>query len=176
MGAAATHTPSAPPGPPDCLRIRLPDFGTLEVSQEEDRILFRSGSGRLLDFPDHPLLRQPGSLEVRPSRRGDAVLLARSAGDAVFLFDPALARFRALPIGDRIPGSQQLEIIALDELFLVITENGILAVDRRGRELWRIDEVTYCWHFEGAEQGCLWFSDASGNLLGYDARDGQPGV
>ena len=67
----------------------------------------------------------------------------------------------------------QLEIvpIAVDD-FLVLFEAGFFRVDGDGREQWRVERMTFDWHFVGEREHVVWLSDLHGNLLGFDAQTG----
>ena len=59
------------------------------------------------------------------------------------------------------------------DLFVVLTENGVLAIEPCGRERWRIERVSYAWHFALYEGGSVFLTDAAGNVLAFDAMSGE---
>jgi hypothetical protein len=120
----------------------------------------------------HPLLEAAGPIVHATLPGGEISLIARARGRDLFRVDAAL-RCETLPIElERIPRSECIALFAVDALFLVVTENGVLALDPDGRERWRIDETTAGWGFVGETDAALYFSDANGNLIPVDARTG----
>jgi len=100
-------------------------------------------------------------------------LIGRVAAEALYHFDPQRVSLTPVPLVERLRRVEELGIVAVDSLFLAITENGILAVDEAGRELWRISETTYGWRFVGSQDGALWLTDVGGDLIGIDPATGE---
>jgi len=153
------------------IAIELADFGVVQFCAEPPSLSFRRPSGEVVRFADHALLSEPG--ELRSAVIAGRALVGRSAAGAVHLFDAQAATFRVLPIGERFPRVEQLQILGCDDLFLVLTENGVLAIDTDGEEHWRIAQVTYDWTYVGHDTSTLSLSDAHGNLLDFDIRTGR---
>ncbi len=155
-----------------CELIALPSRGRLELLADEGEVVFITQTGQVHRYHEHPLLREPGRLCWVLNSRVDAVLVGRRRSDRLHLFDLERCAFKAIPIGERLPRVEQLELVAVGSLFLALMESGIIALDRGGCELWRIAQTTYDWCFVGDAEGRLWFTDANGNLLAFDPATG----
>jgi len=145
----------------------------LDAGGAPRRVLDRGGRG--VELHPHPALRGPvDAAELRSGADRRSVLFGERRGAALHhvRFDPP--RVRHHPLGERLSGSEQLELHVLASGFLVRTEHGLSAIDTEGGLCWRIDEPTVDWCFEGEQDGVVWCSDAHGNLLGFDAAHGAP--
>jgi hypothetical protein len=153
--------------------VELPGRGRLEVHAEAGQVVFvpLRGAARRLDAAG--LLAEPGRLARVASDDGRTALLARHAAERLWVFDAERTALRPVPGFARLRRAEELHLHAVADGYLVITENGVAALDRRGRERWRIDEVTAGWRLLEAAPGVHWLRDGAGNVLGLDAATGE---
>lgn len=159
------------------LRIELPEHGCLELHAESPAaaaLVFVALDGEIRRLEGSSLLRgEDGPLAFALGAAGHTVLLGRRRSDRLYLFDAAAGRLQPVALGERILGSEELRIAAAGDLFVVLTENGVLAIEPCGRERWRIERVSYAWHFALYEGGSVFLTDAAGNVLAFDAMSGE---
>ncbi len=160
------------PGP-SITSIEIGALGRLELCVEMQCLGYRAQSGEVAEYPGHALLRETGGLRWATSGRRGQALLGRVEGEELHQFDARTRAFRAIPIGERLRRAEQLQIVESGDLFLALSENGILAIDERGEELWRIGQVTYDWSYVGRDESGLSLCDAHGNLLVFDPQTGR---
>lgn len=158
--------------PPLRESLELPGCGRIELRVDERRVLFISERGEARRFDAHPILDEPGRLAHATARDGRAVLLARDRSDRLHVFDADHLVFRRVSGFERLRDAERLRLHTLGSGFLVISENGIAALDRQGTERWRLDGVTAGWRLLVSVEGVVWLRDGSGNVLGFDAVTG----
>ena len=153
-------------------RIAFPGAGCLELDPEARLLVFEARTGERTPFDDHPIFEEPGRLRHAVHPEGRSVLLAREAGDRLHLFDRARVAFRTLPCFERLRRSEATSLYADPGGFLVVTENGIAALDPDGAERWRIAQITHGWRLLDRARGCYWLEDSGGNIVAIDAATG----
>lgn len=158
-------------------RIELPDVGRLEIRDGDAvaaELVFLPLEGPPRSLGAHPLLRrEDGPLAFAVAESGDRILAGRRRAEALHWFDASHGRLRIVPTAERLRGSEELCIEAAGDLFVALTENGVLGVDAEGRERWRIARVSYGWRFVGRSGARVFLTDADGNLLAFDAESGE---
>lgn len=82
------------------------------------------------------------------------------------------APVRRLELGPRLAGSLEMALHPAGRGFVVVLECGVIRLDERGDEIWRLDRVTVGWRFVAERDGALWLEDREGNLVGFDSRTG----
>jgi len=160
-----------PPPLLECLDI--PGCGRIELRIDEGRVVFISERGEARRYDAHPILREPGRLAAVTAADGRSALLARDRSDRWHVFDADRLVFRRVPGFERLRDAEEIGLHKLGAGYLVITENGIAALDRYGFERWRIDAVTAGWRVLAMVEEVVWLRDGSGNVIGLDARTGQ---
>lgn len=160
-----------PPPLREC--VELPGRGTLELRTDERRVVFLPRRGSARRFDAHPIFEEPGRLARVARSDGRSALIARDASDRLYVFDAERQALRPVPGFTRLPRAEVLRLHAVSGGFLVVTENGIAALDETGNERWRIDDVTFGWRLLVDAGEVLWLCDGSGNVLGLDAVTGR---
>jgi hypothetical protein len=89
------------------------------------------------------------------------------------LIDRTGERTRRVPLGERLCGSETLALHFVDDVFVALFENGVIAIEPCGRERWRIGQVTYGWRLLSSDEGVLWLADAHDNVLAIDRATGE---
>jgi len=158
--------------PPLRESLQIPGFGRIELRIDERRVLFISERGEARRFDAHPILDEPGRLTHVTARDGRSALLARDRSDRLHVFDVERLVFRRVSGFERLRDAERLRLHTLGSGYLVISENGIAALDRQGIERWRLDGVTAGWRLLASVEGTVWLRDASGNVLGFDTVTG----
>jgi hypothetical protein len=158
-------------------RIELANGAALELRFSEAEVVLVSAAGEQRRQAGHPLLGESRDGAGAPRT---LLLEGRAAGligyldaDRIHFFDAEAGTLHAIPTVDRLPGTRELRLVATPTLMLVMTENGVVAIDHDGSERWRIDQVTYRWRFVGESEGVLWLSDTNDNLIGIDPATGE---
>lgn len=151
----------------------LPGHGRLEVRVDESRVLFHAEHGDVHDFERHPIFSDPGRFTHVAARDGRSAVIARDESDRLYVFDAERMLFRSVPGFDRLRHAEALDLHALEDGYLIVTENGVANIDSCGRTRWRIDAVTLGWRLLAAADGALWMRDASGDVFAYEAETGH---
>lgn len=161
-------------------RIEIPDHGSLEIRPATGEVVYCAEAGRDAHFAGHALLTEPGALRWATTPHEGRALIGRVRSEFLHLFDAKRSRFRALVTGERLARVEQLTIVHCGDLFIAVTENGIIAIDaggrsddQDGRERWRINKITYNWSYVGRDEATLFFADANENLLAFDPDSGR---
>lgn len=144
--------------------MRLDEDGSLHVE-------YPDGSTRRLDCDPSVDWNLP-VVHAR-SVDGSAVLFGPVQGDLIVRVSANSDTVHRFTVGERIPHAEQLELHAAGDGFWVRFENGLFVLGEDGRERWRIDRVAFDWCFVAERDDALWFSDASGNLLGFSLDTGD---
>jgi len=159
--------------PPLREAVEIPGRGRLEVRVDEDRVVFVSNRGEARCFDAHPIVSEPGRLTRIAARDGRSALIARHTSDRLYHFDAGRLTLRSVQGFERLRRSEELSLHGIESGYLVISENGVAALDHSGQERWRIEEVTCGWRLEADAQDILWLRDTAGNVVGIDARTGR---
>jgi hypothetical protein len=136
-------------------------------------VLFISLRGEATRYDAHPILGEPGRLAFVTAVDGRSALLARDRSDRMHVFDADRLVFRRVQGFERLRDAEEFRLHALGTGYLVVTENGIAALDRHGAERWRVAGVTSGWRVLAMLEEVVWLRDASGNVIGLDALTGQ---
>lgn len=159
--------------PPLRESLRLPGRGRLELRCDERRVVFRTDEGREHCFDAHPIFGESGRLAHAAARDGRSVLMARHQSDQLHVFDAEQLAFLCVPGFERLRRVEELHLHALDDGWLVITENGVALVEPSGRVRWRREGVTSGWRLLAESDEALWLRDGAGNVLGLDGATGR---
>lgn len=113
-----------------------------------------AGTTALVGLARHDLLLLVSALAETPSgSRGHAPL-------------------RRIDLGPRLAGSEEMALDRAGPGFVVVLECGVIVLDERGTERWRLDRVTVGWRVVTERDGALWLEDREGNLVGFDVETG----
>ena len=153
--------------------VSLSPTRRIELRGDEDAILLVDADLPVRRLVDHPLLDRAGPIVHASLDSGDVSLLGRARGRRLFLVDANL-QCQEVDLGlERLRHSEHTALHAVRALFVVMTENGVLGLDRAGEERWRIEGTTAGWEFVGIADEALYFSDARQNLIAVDPRTGS---
>jgi hypothetical protein len=160
------------PGRAPAHAIELPGHGWLALRPESDELWFTSSDGEVVDYPGHDLLHGGTELVWSVAETGGSVLIAARRADSAYVFDARERRFRRIPTVERLPQAEELSLQTAGDLFVLLTENGVIALDAEGRECWRISQTTWGWQLIGSTASELCFSDTNGNVVTVDRTTG----
>jgi len=154
-------------------RLELAGGGWIELRENDEGVVAGLEGAAESYFDARELIADAGRLRGALHPQGDRVLLGRVRSDQLFLLRLPGAELVPIALPGRLAGAWQLAIATSGDLFLALTESGVYAIEVEGRERWRIAGTTYDWRYVGDQDGDVWLSDTSGNLLGFDAQSGE---
>jgi hypothetical protein len=158
-------------------RIEFESGAALEIRFNEQEVLLVSAAGERRRFTGTPLLEDcrdaQGRLHTLLDEAREVGLMGGPHADRIHFFDLRAGALYVIPTVERIVGSAELNLVLTKGLMLVMTENGVVAIDSSGQESWRISQTTYLWRFVADTDGLLWFADAHQNLIGIDRTCGE---
>lgn len=163
MAFASASSGPAPRAEAACwLRVRE-DARVLEVE---------SVSGEIALHADHPVFEDEGPFVHGAASDGGSALLGRRRASALYWFDLRSGETRTVPLPERLPRAEELAIHPAEAGFLVVTENGLLALDRRGRLGWQRDGVSFGARLVASTSRVYWIEDTGGDVVALDAATG----